>query len=355
MGDSQKVIELPLERIAADDSLWQKFKEWYAAGSVPENAVWAGNQPFDPKVVENYNAQFKDSATPLGATTKGLAHVLGPLAGAAPQAPLANAALQGAYGALEAYAADPEHKGSTALRGGAVNALLGAGSSMVSKGLQRVVMTQPKPSPVEVAPSQSPSVPGAWSNEKIAETLGPRVARGAMGGKPQPVAAKALERVENATALDKLRAEIVKGVKPDDLGRLKMGMKRGTHGVVDMQAMKSPYAGKDATKVATKGPFPPIEITVDPTSSGLSWWLNDGRHRLQTAMDAGARGIKANVSRHGDAGRELVYSGPLPFDLPPPAPVARSVSALGPGDRALMGAALLSAAQTRQAERKSKE
>jgi hypothetical protein len=348
-----KVTELPVEKISADDPAWQRFKEWYASGSVPENAAWVGDHPVDRKEAEEFYKQFADLGTAKGGTSKMLAHVLGPLAMAAPEAPLAAAALQGGYGALQAYANDTEHKGSSALAGGTVGALLGAGSSMVGKGLQRTVMQNVKPSPVEIAPPPTSTVPGSWPDLKILNTLGPRVAQGAMGGKPQPVASAVLDRIENAGALEKLRAEIVKGVKPEDLGRLQMGMKRGTHGVVDMAAMRTPYTGKDATQVATKGPFPPIEITVDPTSSGLSWWLNDGRHRLQTALGEGAHGIKANVSRYGDAGRELVYSGPLPLLRPPSPPVARSVPVMSSGDRALAGSALLTAAQERK--RKSKE
>lgn len=348
-----KVTELPVQRISADDALWQRLKEWHDSGSVPDNAVWVGNQPLDRNAVEQYNAQMQDLATPRGAVTKGLSHILGPLAGAAPEAPLANAAVQGASGALNAYAQDPEHKGSSALFGGTIGSMVGAGASMLGKGLQRVVMDRFKPSAVEIAPAPTSSVPGAWSNDKILNTLGPKVAQKAMGGTPQPVAAEALNRVENAAALEKLRAEIIKGVKPEDLGRLKKGMERGTNGVVDMPAMAKPYIGKDATQVASKGPFPPIEVTVDPTSTGLSWWLNDGRHRLETALGQGAHGIKANVSRYGDAGRELVYSGPLPLIRPAPPPVARSVSMIDPETRALGGAALLNAAQARKG-RKSK-
>lgn len=335
--------------------MWQRLKEWHDSGSVPNNAVWVGNQPLDREALDQYNAQMKDLATSKGMTSKGLAHVLGPLAGAAPEGVLANAAVQGGYGALNSYAQDTEHKGSSALLGGTVGGLVGAGASMLSKGLQRTVMDRFKPSPVEIAPAPTASVPGAWSNDKILNTLGPKVAQKAMGGTPQPVAAEALNRVENAAALEKLRSEIIKGVKPEDLGRLKMGMQRGTNGVVDMSAMAKPYIGKDATQVASKGPFPPIEVTVDPTSSGLSWWLNDGRHRLETALGQGAHGIKANVSRYGDAGRELVYSGPLPLIRPPMPPVARSVPMISPEARgALGGSALMSAVQARQAVRKGK-
>lgn len=349
-----KVTELPVQRISADDSMWQRLKEWHESGSVPNNAVWVGNQPLDRDAVEQYNAQMKDLATPKGAATKGLAHVLGPLAGAAPEGALANAAVQGGYGALNSYAQDPEHKGSSALFGGTIGSMVGAGASMLGQGLQRVVMDRFKTPTVDIAPAPTSSVPGAWSNDKILNTLGPKVAQKAMGGTPQPVAAEALNRVENAAALEKLRAEIIKGVRPEDLGRLKKGMERGTNGVVDMPAMAKPYIGKDATQVASKGPFPPIEVTVDPTSTGLSWWLNDGRHRLETALGQGAHGIKANVSRYGDAGRELVYSGPLPLVRPPTPPVARSVSMIDPETRALGGAALLTAAQARKG-RKSRD
>jgi hypothetical protein len=350
-----KVTELPVQRISADDSMWQRLKEWHDSGSVPNNAVWVGGQPLDRDAVEQYNAQMKDLVTAKGAASKGLAHVLGPLAGAAPEGALANAAVQGGYGALNAYAQDPEHKGTSALFGGTVGSMVGAGASMLGKGLQRIVVDRFKPPAVEIAPAPQATVPGAWSNEKILNTLGPKVAQKAMGGTPQPVAAAALNRIENADALEKLRAEIIKGVRPEDLGRLRKGMERGTNGVVDMSAMAKPYIGKDATQVASKGPFPPIEVTVDPTSTGLSWWLNDGRHRLETALGQGAHGIKANVSRYGDAGRELVYSGPLPLIRPMPPPVARSVSMVSPEARgALGGSALMSAVQARQAVRKGK-
>lgn len=343
-----KVTELPVQQISADDSLWQRLKEWNAEGSVPRNPVWVDGQALDGDALR----QFEDLATTKGTVSKGLAHVLGPLAGAAPEGALANAAVQGGYGALNAYAQDPEHRGSSALFGGTIGSMVGAGASMVSKGLQRTVLDRFNPPNVEVSPVPTATIPAAWSNEKILNTLGPKVAQKAMGGTPQPVAAEVLKRVENASSLEKLREEIVKGVRPEDLGRLKMGMNRGTHGVVDMAAMQKPYAGQDATQVASKGPFPPIEVTVDPTSNGLAWWLNDGRHRLETALNQGAHGIKANVSRYGDAGREVVYSGPLPLIRPLPPPVARSVPMVSPEARgALAGSALLSAVQARQAMR----
>lgn len=201
----EKVTELPVEKISADDPIWQRFKEWYKAGSVPENAAWIGDQPIDRKAAEEWARQFEDLGTVKGATSKGLAHILGPLAMAAPEAPLANAALQAGYGALSSYANDPEHKGSSALFGGTVSALLGGGASSVARGVRGLLpaaataASAPRDFGPVPAPKAASPLPGWWSKDKVLNTLGPRVAQGAMGGKPQPIAARALERFETGT------------------------------------------------------------------------------------------------------------------------------------------------------------
>lgn len=198
-----KVTELPVQKISADDPLWQRAKEWYTAGSVPDNPVWVGNQPIDRATAEQYNAQLRDLATPEGAVSKGLAHILGPLQGAAPEGVLANAAVQGGFGAFNAYAQDPEHKGSSAAKGGTIGALIGGGASSVARGLQGLFKPSAVPAPRDYGPVPEPKtaspLPGWWSQDKVLNTLGPRVARGAMGGKPQPIAARALERIETGT------------------------------------------------------------------------------------------------------------------------------------------------------------
>lgn len=201
-----KVTELPTQKISADDPMWQRLKEWYTKGSVPDNAVWVGGNPIDPKDVAQFNAQMKDLATPKGAATKGLSHILAPLQGAAPGGVLANAALQGGYGALNAYAADPEHRGSSALFGGSVGALLGGGASSVARGVRGLMQPAAAasvPAPRDFGPVPEPRattpLPGWWSQDKVLNTLGPRVARAAMGGKEQPIAAQALQRIETGT------------------------------------------------------------------------------------------------------------------------------------------------------------
>lgn len=184
--------------------MWQRLKEWHDSGSVPHNAVWVGGQPLDRDAVEQYNAQMKDLTTSKGVVSKGLAHILGPLAGAAPEGVIANAALQGGAGALNAYAADPEHKGSSTLKGATIGALLGGGASSVARGVRGLLPgATPVPAPRDYGPVPEPTaaspLPGWWSRDKVLNTLGPRVARAATGGKAQPVAARALERIETGT------------------------------------------------------------------------------------------------------------------------------------------------------------
>jgi len=135
-----------------------------------------------------------------------------------------------------------------------------------------------------------------------------------------PKRVKVAQETVSVNGQPTLQKTVAEGVNPDDIGRLKMGMQRGTRGPVDMQAMAAPYKGApDPTEVATKH-FPPVEMTVEDTPTGLSWWLKDGRHRLQNALDHGATAINANVRNAAQTEGEPLFSGALPLKKSAPKP-----------------------------------
>jgi hypothetical protein len=107
-------------------------------------------------------------------------------------------------------------------------------------------------------------------------------------------------------------------------------------GMRDMRVHKGGYEGATPEEVQqialgerpsmnSSGPFKPIRVNVEP---GQAPFLNDGRHRLLAAKEAGAKNIAAEVYTYDAAGNELSRElTSLPIERPPanPAEVYRSV------------------------------
>jgi len=88
------------------------------------------------------------------------------------------------------------------------------------------------------------------------------------------------------------------------------------NGMRDMTAVRSAYAGATKEQVeeiaagerapmgsATGKPLPPIRINIEPDGrGGKNVILNDGRHRMTAAREAGATQILAHVTEYGPRG-----------------------------------------------------
>ena len=76
----------------------------------------------------------------------------------------------------------------------------------------------------------------------------------------------------------------------------------------DMTTARAPYKGSTgagAEKIATSLRFP-VRVHVEPGDAGkMRVIVNDGRHRMQAAREAGATHIRATVIEYGPRGARL--------------------------------------------------
>jgi hypothetical protein len=117
---ADREITLPVQRINADDSWGVRTRE-----KLRELAGKMGPSPAE-RVAQEAEASksFADLGTAKGMGSRAAAYLLGPMAGAVPETPVAAAAMGGAMGALNGYADDTEHKLSSTALGAGGGALL---------------------------------------------------------------------------------------------------------------------------------------------------------------------------------------------------------------------------------------